>query len=55
MVIDMLCWFPQEHPTLNVIMNICNYRWNIVYYHIAARGWIITGNAIIQLYTIHER
>jgi len=27
----------------------------IVYYHIAARGWIITGNAIIQLYTIHER
>jgi len=27
---------------------------NIVYYHIAANGWIITGDAIIQLYIIHE-
>jgi len=27
---------------------------NIVYYHIAANGWIITDDAIIQLYMIHE-
>jgi len=27
---------------------------DIVYYHIAANGWIITGAAIIQLYMIHE-
>jgi len=26
---------------------------NIVYYRIAANGWIITGDAIIQLYMIH--
>ena len=28
---------------------------NIVHYHIAAIGWIITGDAIVQLHTIHER
>ena len=27
---------------------------NVVYYHIAANGWIITGDAIIQLYIILE-
>ena len=27
---------------------------SVVYHHIAASGWIITGNTIIQLYTIHE-
>ena len=26
----------------------------VVYYHIAASGWIITGNTVIQLYTINE-
>jgi len=38
-------------PTITLLLLLLN----IVYYHIAARGWIITGNAIIQLYTIHER
>jgi len=33
---------------------IIGFLYNIVYYHIAANGWIITGDAIIQLYMIHE-